>query len=78
MVTLLHGALKNFAFKGRLMREMVQALRSIGLKNIKAEVETKIGQLLAEQPENDTIAHEFLLVPVWMRELINRNRKKQA
>ena len=78
MVTLLHGAPKNFAFKGRLMQEMVQALRSIGQKNITAEVETRIGQLLAEQPENDTIAHDLLLAPVWIRELIERNRKKQV
>ena len=78
MVTLLHGAPKNFAFRGRLMQEMVQALRSIGQKNITADVETRICQLLAEQPENDTIAHDLLLAPVWMRELIERNRKKQV
>lgn len=78
MVTLLHGAPKNFAFKGHLMQEMVQALRSIGQKNITAEVENRIRQLLAEHPENDTIAHDLLLAPVWMRELIERNRKKQV
>jgi hypothetical protein len=78
MVTLQHGAPKNFAFKGRLMQEMVQALRSIGQKNITAEVENRIRQLFAEQPEDDTIAHDLLLAPVWMRELIERNRKKQA
>ena len=78
MVTLQHGAPKNFAFKGRLMQEMVQALRSIGQKSITAEVETRIGQLLAEHPENDTITHDLLLAPVWMRELIERNRKKQV
>ena len=78
MVTLQHGAPKNFAFKGRLMQEMVQALRSIGQKNITAEVENRIRQLLAEHPENDTIAHDLLLAPVWMRELIERNRKKQV
>lgn len=78
MVTLLHGALKNFAFKGRLMQEMVQALRSIGQKNITAEIETRIGQLLAEQPENNTIARNLLLAPIWMRELIERNRKKKV
>ena len=78
MVTLLHGAPKNFAFKDRLMQEMVQALRSIGQKNITAEVENRIRQLLAEHPENDTIVHDLLLAPVWMRELIERNRKKQV
>ena len=78
MVTLLHGAPKNFAFRGRLMQEMVQALRSIGQKNITADVETRICQLLAEQPENNTIARDLLQAPVWIRELIERNRKKQV
>ena len=78
MVRLQHGAPKNFAFKGCLMQEMVQALRSIGQKNITADVEARIGQLFAEKPENDTIAHDLLLAPVWMRELIEKNRKKQV
>ena len=60
------------------MREMVQALRSIGQKNITAEGEVRIGQLLAEQPENNTIARDLLQAPVWIRELIERNRKKQV
>ena len=78
MVTLQHGAPKNFAFKGHLMQEMVQALRSIGQKNITAEVENRIRQLLADHPENETIVHDLLLAPVWMRELIKRNRTKQV
>lgn len=77
VVTLLHGASKNFAFKGRLMQEMVLALHSIGQNNITVEVEARIGQLLAEQQDNDTIAHDLLLASVWMRKLIERNRKKQ-
>lgn len=77
MVTLLHGAPQNFAFNGRLMQEMVLALHSIGQNNITVEVEARIGQLLAEQQDNDTIAHDLLLASVWMRKLIERNRKKQ-
>ena len=59
------------------MQEMVLALHSIGQNNITAEVEARIGQLLAEQQDNDTIAHDLLLASVWMRKLIERNRKKQ-
>ena len=33
-VTLTHGAPKNFAYKGKLMPELVQALRSIGENNL--------------------------------------------
>ena len=71
-VTLKHGAPKNFAFRGRLMPELVQALRNIGEDNITNEDEIRIGQLLAETPETDTIEHDLLLAPVWMRQVIKK------
>lgn len=76
-VTLKHGAPKNFAFRGKLMRELVQALRSIGENNITQEDERQIAKLLAESPEKDTVEQDLLLAPVWMRQLIKRNMKGQ-
>ena len=76
-VTLKHGAPKNFAFRGKLMRELVQALRSIGENNITQEDEWQIAKLLAESPEKDTVEQDLLLAPVWMRQLIKRNMKGQ-
>lgn len=76
-VTLKHGAPKNFAFRGKLMQELVQALRSIGENNITQEDELRIAKLLAETPEKATIEHDLLLAPVWMRQLIKRNIKGQ-
>ena len=75
-VTLKHGAPKNFAFRGHLMPELVQALRSIGEHNINREVETRIGQLFTETPETDTIEHDLLLAPVWMRQVIKKGMKQ--
>lgn len=74
-VTLKHGAPKNFAFRGKLMQELVQALRSIGENNITQEDELRIAKLLVETPEKATIEHDLLLAPVWMRQLIKRNIK---
>ena len=71
-VTLKHGAPRNFAFRGRLMQELVQALRSIGENNITDENEGQIAKLLAETPEKDTIEHDLLLAPVWMRQIIKK------
>ena len=71
-VILKHGAPKNFAFRGRLMSELVQALRSIGENNITPEHEARIRQLFAETPETDTIEHDLLLAPVWMRIIIKK------
>ena len=76
-VTLKHGAPRNFAFRGKLMQELVQALRSIGENNITKEDEGQIAKLLAETPEKDTIEHDLLLAPVWMRQIIKRNIKGQ-
>ena len=78
MVVLKHGAPRNFAFKGVLMRDLVQALRSIGENNITAEDEKQISKLLAENPETETIEHDLLLAPVWMRNVIRRNIKDKA
>lgn len=74
-VTLKHGVPKNFAYKGELMPQLVQALRSIGEENITEDVEKRITQLLAETPETQTIEHDLLLAPVWIRQIIKRNIK---
>ncbi|MBQ6956320.1 MAG: hypothetical protein IJP80_06875 [Bacteroidales bacterium] len=74
-VTLKHGAPKNFAYKGQLMPELVQALRSIGEKNITEDDERRVRLLLAEAPETETIGQDLLLAPVWMRELIEKAKR---
>ena len=76
-VTLKHGAPKNFAFKGKLIQDIVQALRSIGEQNLTPENERQIAKLLAESPEKETMEHDLRLAPVWMRNIINRNKPKE-
>lgn len=76
-VTLKHGAPKNFAFKGKLIQDIVQALRSIGEQNLTPENERRIAKLLAETSEKETIEHDLRLAPVWMRNIINRNKPKE-
>lgn len=74
-VTLKHGVPRNFAYKGKLMPELVQALRSIGEDNITESVEKRVAQLLSATPETETIEHDLLLAPVWVRQIIKRNLK---
>lgn len=76
-VTLTHGSPKKFAYKGKLMPELVQALRSIGEDNITDVVEERVAQLLSETPEVETMEHDLLLAPVWVRQIIKRNIKKK-
>ena len=77
-VTLKHGVPKNFAYKGKLMPELVQALRNIGENNITEAVEKRVAQLLSETPETATIEHDLLLTPVWVRNIIKRNIKTDS
>lgn len=72
-LTLKHAAPKNFAYKGKLMPELVQALRSIGKDNITEADEQRVAQLLAQTPETKTINHDLQLAPVWIRQIIKRN-----
>ncbi|WP_308553596.1 DUF6088 family protein [uncultured Mediterranea sp.] len=72
-VTLKHGAPRNFAYKGKLMPELVQALRSIGEANMTEAVENRIAQLLSETQETETMEHDLLLAPVWVRQIVKRN-----
>lgn len=74
-VTLTHGSPKKFAYKGKLMPELVQALRSIGKDNITESVEKRVAQLLSATLETETIEHDLLLAPVWIRQIIKRNLK---
>lgn len=76
-VTLKHGVPKNFAYKGKLMPELVQALRSIGEDNITDIVEKRVAQLLSETPEVETMEHDLLLAPVWVRQIIKKNIKNK-
>ncbi len=77
-VVLKHGVPKNFAYKGKLMPELVQALRSIGEENITETVEKRVAQLLRETPEKETIDRDLLLAPAWIRQIIKRNIKTDS
>ena len=77
-MTLTHGSPKKFAYKGKLMPELVQALRSIGEDNITESVEKRVAQLLSATPETETIEHDLLLAPVWVRQIIKRNLKANS
>lgn len=69
-ITLKHGVANNFAFRGKLMPILHQALRAIGQANITDEHKGQIATLMAHTPEPRTIKHDLKLLPVWERSLI--------
>lgn len=60
---------KNVAAIGEISGLAIQALRTIGKKNISEEEITKIQELLKKEKKSK-IEHDIRLAPVWIREII--------
>ena len=71
-ITLKHGVANNFAFKGKLMPVVHQAMRAIGAANIDETMLGQIRSLLQANPEPKTIKHDMQLLPAWERKLLNQ------
>ena len=69
-ITLKHGVANNFAFRGKLMPILHQALRAIGQANITDEHKGQIAGLLVQTPEPRTIKHDLKLLPVWEQTIV--------
>ena len=75
-ITLKHGAPKNFAYKNKLIAELVQALRSIGEYNITAENKDTITKIFTNIQNSDIVEHDLFLAPFWIQKLIKKNNLK--
>jgi len=69
-ITLKHGVANNFAFKGKLMPVVHQAMRAIGAANMDETMLGQIRSLLQANPEPRTIKHDIQLLPAWERKII--------
>ena len=69
-ITLKHGVANNFAFKGKLMPVVHQAMRAIGAANIDETMLGQIRSLLQANPEPKTIKHDMQLLPAWERKIV--------
>jgi hypothetical protein len=71
-ITLKHGVANNFAFKGKLMPVLHQALRAIGKDNITQEMLGQIAMLLKKSPEPTTFRHDLAIMSKWEQDFINQ------
>lgn len=69
-ITLKHGVANNFAFKGKLMPVVHQAMRAIGAANMDDTMLGQIRSLLHANPEPRTIKHDMQLLPAWERKIV--------
>ena len=73
-ITLKHGVANNFAFKGKLMPVLHQALKAIGRDNITQEMQGQIAQLLQKTPETTTFQHDLAIMSKWEQDVINKTK----
>lgn len=61
---------KNFVFKTTLGALLMQALKSLGEKNISKQEIVQIRKLIANEKRMEQFKLDILLMPIWMRKLI--------
>ncbi|RYZ28545.1 MAG: hypothetical protein EOO10_09205 [Chitinophagaceae bacterium] len=67
---------KNLQAKGEMSRMIIQALREVGTGNVKPEVEKKLLTLLRKETQ-ETIEHDMLLAPAWIRDIMRKAIKHE-
>lgn len=69
-VRLKHGVAANFAYRGKLMPLLHQALQAIGKVNITDADKAHTAHLLQTHPEPRTWKHDVRLMPAWERAIV--------
>lgn len=71
-VTLKHSSPRNFAYKGKFLSEIIQALSAIGQKNVDDHILERLRQLLLDNRETTTLKHDLSIAPAWIRRIITQ------
>lgn len=69
-ITLKHSAPRNFAFKGKIIPLIIQALKNIGRLNVTVEHVQKIRSILLKNIEEQTMQHDIELAPLWIKKIL--------
>lgn len=65
-----HAAPRNFAYKGKTIPLIVQALKDIGEKNINEQIISGLTSYLAKASDSSTFNEDLLLAPAWIQTII--------
>ena len=71
-----HAAPKNFAFKGKTMPLIVQALREFGKENIDNTILSALSLYLEKAPDKKHFESDILLAPAWIQSIVKSLLKK--
>lgn len=69
-ILLKNSAPKNFEYHNRVVNILVQALRSIGEKNVTEETKSKIPGILRDVARDKHMEADMALAPAWIRRII--------
>jgi len=61
---------RNFAYKTKLMAYIVQALRSMGEKNVDDSILSQLAALIDKEPDHAALIEDLRHTPVWMRKIL--------
>jgi hypothetical protein len=70
-----HVSPRNFAYKGKLIPMLVQALKALGKEHVTEEHKEMIRKLLRQYPEPDTINYDLTLPPRWIKKIFVELKK---
>jgi hypothetical protein len=64
-----HATPKNFSMRGKISSQVIQALKTIGEKNLNPAILTKIESLIMRENIDD-LSHDLMIAPAWIGKLI--------
>lgn len=73
-ITFKHASPKNFASKGKISSQVIQALKAIGEKNLTETTLDKINALIMRENLDD-LNHDLTVAPAWISKLIKDSFK---
>ncbi len=75
-ITFRRAVPRNFAVKGRYTSLIVQALKSIGERNMTEYDLASVQALIRRHPEPETIEGDLVVMPTWIRRIFVRTMKE--
>lgn len=73
-ITFKHASPKNFASRGKISSQVIQALKAIGEKNLTETMLDKINALIMRENLDD-LNHDLTVAPAWISKLIKDSFK---
>lgn len=73
-ITFKHASPKNFALRGKISSQVVQALKAIGEKNLTKSILEKVESLIMRENLDD-LNHDLTVAPAWITRLIKDSFK---